>query len=134
MTKELTVFYDGECPLCSREIDMYRARPESDRIHWQDITEADFHPADFGLTQEGVRARFHAKRASGEIISGVEAFSAIWDIIPGFSILSWMAKSRFIRPIMDLSYISFAKIRPLLPKRKGCESDACEISASQRGQ
>ena len=34
----LTVFYDGSCPLCRREIDFYRRRRGAARIDWLDIS------------------------------------------------------------------------------------------------
>ena len=33
----LTAFFDGDCPLCKREIDYYRGCDGADRIQWVDI-------------------------------------------------------------------------------------------------
>ena len=45
----ITVFYDGKCGLCSKEINHYRKIAPSNIFNWQDITES----AD-ELNQEGI--------------------------------------------------------------------------------
>lgn len=39
MMNELpTVYYDGGCPVCSREINFYRHRPGGESLAWVDVT------------------------------------------------------------------------------------------------
>ena len=40
-----TVYYDGECPLCSREIAHYRSRVGDGPVSFVDIMKEDFAPA-----------------------------------------------------------------------------------------
>lgn len=127
MTTKLTVFYDGACPLCSREIDFYRTKEGATEILWVDISAPEFDPAPLGLSRHQIQARFHAQRQDGSLISGVAAFAAIWEILEGFTILSALARNRFFRPIMDLGYICFAVIRPYLPRRRDCTEGACRL-------
>ena len=35
---ELTIYYDGSCPLCRREIAFYRRQPGSERLDWMDVS------------------------------------------------------------------------------------------------
>lgn len=37
----LSVFYDGDCPLCQREIAFYRRRSGAERIRWIDVASCD---------------------------------------------------------------------------------------------
>jgi hypothetical protein len=37
MGDRLTVYYDGSCPICSREIGFYRARPGADGFDWVNV-------------------------------------------------------------------------------------------------
>ncbi|MEC8852758.1 MAG: DCC1-like thiol-disulfide oxidoreductase family protein, partial [Pseudomonadota bacterium] len=36
-TAPLTIFYDGGCPLCAREIAFYRRRAGAGRLDWIDV-------------------------------------------------------------------------------------------------
>jgi predicted DCC family thiol-disulfide oxidoreductase YuxK len=40
----MRVYYDGLCPLCSREIAYYLSKEGSGAINWIDITENGFDP------------------------------------------------------------------------------------------
>ena len=74
-TPTLTVLYDGKCPLCRREISLYRnLRPVHADVPvcFADISdEAVSLP--HGKAREQLLARFHVQRPDGQLISGAEA-------------------------------------------------------------
>ena len=80
----VTVFYDGACPLCEKEISFYRRRPGADSVRWVDVNQAG--PAILGpdLTREQALARFHVRDDRGQLTSGGAAFSRLWSALPGF--------------------------------------------------
>jgi predicted DCC family thiol-disulfide oxidoreductase YuxK len=86
---DLQVYFDGGCPVCSREIAVYRSRPGAERFEWVDITRSD---ADLGpgLTPQAALARMHVRTASGKLLSGAEAFAAMWRRMPGLQWLGWL--------------------------------------------
>ena len=47
---EVEVFYDGECPLCMREMRMLMRRDRRARILFTNIADRDFDPATTGRT------------------------------------------------------------------------------------
>ena len=49
--KLITVFYDGKCGLCNKEIDHYRKISPVGIFHWQDITKSN----NADLTKAGIR-------------------------------------------------------------------------------
>ena len=49
--KLITVFYDGKCGLCNKEIDHYRKISPGGIFHWQDITKSN----NADLTKAGIR-------------------------------------------------------------------------------
>ena len=49
-TWEVRVFYDGDCPLCMREIAMLQRKDKRGRIDFRDISAADFDPEATGKT------------------------------------------------------------------------------------
>ena len=38
MTLPFTIFYDGSCPLCRREIGFYQKQIGADQLTWQDVS------------------------------------------------------------------------------------------------
>jgi predicted DCC family thiol-disulfide oxidoreductase YuxK len=77
MSQQLTVYFDGLCPLCSREIKFYRSKASATKIDWQDITEPGFDPDSHGLDKVKIHQSFHVKTKDGKVIAGVEAFISI---------------------------------------------------------
>jgi len=56
---QLTLFYDGLCPICSREIDWLRRKNKHGWLEFQDINNADFDPAVYGKTLAELMAEMH---------------------------------------------------------------------------
>ncbi len=122
----LQVFFDGQCVVCSKEIQHYQKNPKSYLIDWIDISEPNFKAEAHGLDPDRVHARFHAKERS-QIFEGVEAFQKIWKVLGIFKPLNWAAESFAIRPLMNLGYDLFVKARPYLPRKKEvlCDDGTC---------
>ncbi len=132
----LQVFFDGQCVVCSKEIQHYQKNPRSHLIDWIDISEPTFKAEAHGLDPDRVHARFHAKENS-QIFEGVDAFQKIWKVLGIFKPLNWAAESMAIRPLMNIGYDLFVKARPYLPRKKAvvCDDGTCtpRDSNSTRG-
>ena len=127
---KLTVFFDGLCVVCSKEINHYRKQRGADRILFIDITSAEFDAQSEGVDPFEVNRVMHAKKSSGEILTKVDAFIAIWEKLPKYQWVARLAKRAPINWALQLGYLGFAKIRPWLPRRarSDCESSPfCEI-------
>ena len=86
----LTVYYDGQCPVCLREIAFYRCRAGSGEIAW--VNAADCDASDLGpdMTREQALGRFHVRLPDGRTQCGAAAFVAIWRQLPAFRPLAWL--------------------------------------------
>lgn len=126
--KHLTVYFDGLCPLCSREIDHYKKQVGSGSIEFVDITDTNFRAEAAGLDPKQVHRRFHV-RSGADVLSGVEGFREIWKRLPRYSWLEKLTRVRFVKLFFVAGYELFALLRPLLPRKsRGCESSPyCEI-------
>jgi len=113
MRKPVQVYYDGGCPVCSREIGFYRARPGADGFVWIDVNRAG--PADLGagLTRESAMARMHVRLADGTLLSGAEAFAEMWRAMPGFKWLGWLLAMPPFGSLAELGYRGFLLARRL---------------------
>lgn len=87
MSDKPTVIYNGDCPICSREIGIYRARIGAvGDLRFVDLNDVDL--AALGLTRDDAARRLHVVE-DGRLLSGVDAFLALWRATPGFG---WLAR------------------------------------------
>ncbi len=145
---KLSVFFDGRCVVCSHEIDLYRKRDRAGRIEFVDIMDPRFDPGARGLDPVLIHEQMHAQYADGRIVQGVDSFIAIWEQLTGtfFHKLPGLARLPGVRPLLDLGYIGFTKIRPLLPRRARsaaeeeavahgvCADGWCDLSAVEKAR
>jgi len=113
MPLPIQVYYDGGCPVCSREIDMYRARPGADAFKWVDIHLAEQEQLGPGLSRNQALARMHVRLSDGTLLSGAAAFGAIWRHLPG---LRWLGRAMLLPAILaiaEVAYRGFLVVRRL---------------------
>jgi predicted DCC family thiol-disulfide oxidoreductase YuxK len=117
------VFFDGSCPLCSREIAFYQSRAGSENIDWIDISQSvDEGEVVPGLCRERALARFHVKTADGRIVSGAAAFATLWSILPGFRLLGRLFQLPPLTWLLERAYDLFLTFRPRLQVMVGLRS------------
>ncbi|XP_066344817.1 uncharacterized protein At5g50100, chloroplastic-like isoform X4 [Miscanthus floridulus] len=77
----IKMLYDGDCPLCMREVNMLRERNKSyGTIKFVDISSKDYSPDDNqGLDYETVMGRIHAILSDGTVVTDVEAFRKLYE-------------------------------------------------------
>ncbi|MBC7381025.1 MAG: DUF393 domain-containing protein [Burkholderiaceae bacterium] len=118
----LTVLYDGACPLCRREIGIYRGlRPlQPDRpVCFADVSDAAFPllPAlPPGTTREQLLARFHVCGSDAQLLSGAQAFLALWAALPGWRWLALAGRVPGAAWVMERTYRLFLRWRPTLQR------------------
>lgn len=112
--ERLTVFYDGACPLCRREIDFYRRRKGAQSLDWVDVSRCAGETVTPGLTKAEAMARFHVKRADGRLASGGLAFAQLWAALPGFRPLGLVLQWPPLAWLTERGYRLFLKLRPRL--------------------
>ncbi len=102
-----TLFYDGQCPLCMREMEKLRPLKSKD-LCLQDIHQVDDNEA---LPDRDVLLRnLHLQTASGEFLIGLDANIAAWQGTSYGAMLRWL-RWPLIRPIADMGYRWWAKWR-----------------------
>lgn len=112
---ELTVLYDGACPLCRREIDVYRALTPRQPLVFSDISQANALLPE-GLSREQLLARFHVRHPDGRLDSGASAFIALWSRLPGWRWLAMLGRIPGMRWVMEGMYRMFLRVRPRLQR------------------
>ena len=114
----LTVLYDGGCPLCRREIAVYRdlrvLEPDAP-VCFADISDAAV-PLPPGTTREQLLARFHVQGRDGELLSGAQAFLRLWAALPGWRWLAFAGRLPGASWVMERTYRVFLRWRPMLQR------------------
>lgn len=126
------MLYDGQCPLCSREVALLRKRNARGLIAFEDISLPEFDAGQYGLTMAQVVGAMHAIRPDGSIVRGVDVFAEVYDAV-GWKWLARSIRSPATRPLAKLGYRIFATVRPWLSKFKPTEcTTACRQPPSRR--
>lgn len=109
----LTVWFDGGCPLCRREIALIRRLDRLQSIRFVDVSQAQ---ADCPIGPDQLLARFHAREAGRPIVSGAAAFAAMWRVIPLLRPFGELARVPPILWLLERFYSVFLTFRPHLQK------------------
>lgn len=113
-TKRFTVYFDGSCPLCIREIGYYQRRSGADQIDWVDVSEGTFCTVDLSCT--AAMAKFHVRGADGTLYGGGEAFARLWRELPAFQWLGRLFVLPGFRHALNVGYKLFLPLRPSLQR------------------
>jgi predicted DCC family thiol-disulfide oxidoreductase YuxK len=128
----LTLYFDGDCPLCAREIKLLSARATPDRLLFVDISAEAFDATPLGFTAADMASSLHARFADGTWVTGLDATLWSWraaGLGAWAAPLSW----RLTRPLLNIGYRLFCRWRPhlaWLPHPDGsarCGADGCAV-------
>ncbi|CAN0903267.1 Uncharacterized protein At5g50100, chloroplastic [Linum grandiflorum] len=109
---KIKMLYDGDCPLCMREVDMLRERNKTyGTIKFVDISSDDYSPQENqGLDYETAMGRIHAVMADGTVVTDVEAFRRLYEQV-GLGWVYAITKYEPIGKVADAVYGFWAKYR-----------------------
>jgi predicted DCC family thiol-disulfide oxidoreductase YuxK len=110
----VTVWFDGSCPLCTREIALMRRLDHRHAIAFIDIANQG---ATCPLDRATLLRRFHAQEAGAPVVSGAAAFAAMWRAIPLLRPLGLLARNPLVLRALNRLYGGFLRIRPFLVAR-----------------
>lgn len=128
---QIRVLYDGECPLCTREIRfLERCDRGRGRVDFEDIAAPAFDPTVYGLDTDALMARIHGVLPDGSVVEGLEVFRRVYAGVG----LGWLvAPTRWpiLRSVTELAYRVFASNRLRWTGRAPrCESTVCEVGST----
>jgi predicted DCC family thiol-disulfide oxidoreductase YuxK len=151
----LTIYFDGSCPLCTREIALLTKFDEQQLLQMVDCSATDFAPID-GYAREAMMALIHARDAAGAWLIGAPVFAAAYRAT-GFASIASLWGSRRLQPMWRVVYPWIANNRMWLSKlgaigaltwvlhrlharaatkalaqSQACKDDRCEIDPRSR--
>ena len=129
LDEKFEVFYDGECALCTKEINLLRRFDTHDRIQFTDIAAPDFEPSkSTGLSYETLMDEVHGRFENGELVTGVEVFRQLYGRV-GFRWAVGMTRLFGVRQTLDSGYRLFARNRLKWTGR--CVDGTCKVYTEQ---
>ncbi|KZN47828.1 thiol-disulfide oxidoreductase DCC family protein [Pseudoalteromonas luteoviolacea] len=123
----LTIFYDGTCPLCVKEMTALTKRDKTAQIKTVDIHSDEFvnYPH---IDPKKANLILHALDEQGGLLLGLDVTHRAWQLV-GMGWLYAPLRWPFIKPIADKVYLLFAKnryrISYLLTGKSRCENGVC---------
>ena len=120
-TTKLTIFFDGGCPLCRREVDFLQSRNINGYLKFIDIDRLDFSlEKNYGITYKQAMERIHALRSDGSLIKDIKVFQEAYSLIG----LGWVyapTKLPGFDKLIDYLYMIWARYRLKLTLRPSIE-------------
>jgi predicted DCC family thiol-disulfide oxidoreductase YuxK len=117
----LTVYFDGLCPLCRREIAHYRRLDRAGALRLVDLHAAGPELEAIGVRPRDALRRLHVLDRTGRLHTGVSAFAAIWSELPGYRWPARMVQALRLEPVLELGYRAVTRWR----LRGRCAGGAC---------
>ncbi len=111
---EVTIWFDGSCPLCRREIALMRRLDRRQAIEFVDVAASDG-GVGCPVDRAELFARLHA-RENGVVLSGAAAFAAMWRSIPLLRPIGLAARNRLVLALLERAYLAFLRVRPRLQR------------------
>lgn len=107
--QSITVFYDGECPVCQLEVRWYEKLQRNGSIIWTDIVSLDDDALPEGKTREALLGKFHVRDDAGQWHIGVDAFARIWLNLPYLRHGAFVFRLPVIRQVAGVAYLGFLR-------------------------
>ena len=108
----VTVWYDGDCPICSAEMALMRRIDRSNALEFVDLSLPGGCPTGWAERL----ARLHAQSRGGPLVSGAAAFVAMWRVLPGLRFLAFVASFPPCLWALERGYLLFLRVRPSLQR------------------
>ncbi|MBO9490903.1 DUF393 domain-containing protein [Endozoicomonas sp. G2_1] len=108
-SKQVTIFYDGQCPICLAEMKHLKALDDQNLLDLQDLHQTAFAEKFPQVDPEKAMAVLHG-RYQGQAIYGLDVTYHAWRAVGKGT---WVAILRWpvVRSLADLVYLFFAKHR-----------------------
>lgn len=115
----ITVFFDGYCPLCRREVAAYRRIAPAAAIRWHDIAQVEPRIEHDGFDLDAALNLLHVRDADGHLNIGLAAHLCLWQALPGWRLLvAPLRRHALLYRVADATYRLFTRWRPGLRRRR----------------
>ena len=120
---EIKLLYDGECPLCMREVNFLQKKDAGrGKVAFVDIASDDYNPQEnAGIDFETAMGRIHGILPDGTIIKNVEVFRQVYEAL-GMGWVYAITKVPILGAIANFIYGIWADLRLRLTGRPNLDT------------
>lgn len=112
------LLYDGECPICKREVCILKKKDSQTKIKFIDISSKEFLPLENNnIDYNTAMSQIHAIDGNGNLLVGIPAFATVYARCQ-LLVTSALLRISFIKWTLKPLYTLFAKKRLWLTGRK----------------
>ena len=108
---KITVFYDGVCPLCVREVSRWREAPFSCDVEWFDITGQDEKLREKGIDPRAALLELHTLTDDGQVRTSIDSYGLLLSQLKRWRWLGWLMLLPVIRPMLKWTYDWMTRVR-----------------------
>lgn len=114
----ITVYFDGDCPVCSREVAGYRRLAPRRPIRWRNLAGADDVLAGESFDLAAALTLLHVRDGDGCLLRGLDAHLCLWSALPGWRwLVGPIRRLPRLRLLLERTYLVFTRYRPGLRRR-----------------
>ena len=100
----LTLYYDGQCPLCVAEIEYLQSRNGHGQLAFVDVTHSGFAAEGHRISCDAALAQIHGRTAEGHVLVGVPVFAMAYKAVQ-LDFLAWVLTRHWLMPVLQPVYI-----------------------------
>ena len=103
------IFYDGKCPVCKKEISLYKKLSMSNSIEWYNVHSNQAALKKVNKSKEECLKLLHVYDDNNNLYLGVEAFIFIWKKTKYFKYIAYCLDFKLIKIPLNFFYKLYAK-------------------------
>ena len=116
--QSLSIYYDGECPLCLAEIHFLKSRNARGLLDFVDVSVPQVDEASHQMSCKLALATMQGRLADGTQLEGIPVFAEAYKRA-NLPRLAWLFSRPWLAPLLNASYYVFAKYRQTISKTIG---------------
>ncbi len=109
--KKISIFYDGKCNLCSKEINYYKKIDEKKKLEFIDVTHEKKKLKKLKINYNDSLMFLHVIDKNGHVHKGVEGFIIIWQELQYWRYLAVFVSFTPVKILVSFFYKIWAKKR-----------------------